>query len=67
MLGTAEERLAKRREQRRRQAQINQRAKFTADIQPGTLAMFVELQKQKGYSADALLYKLVRWGQRFGV
>ncbi len=67
MLGTAEERLAKRREQRRRQAQINQRAKFTADIQPGTLDKFTAMRERHGLSADGLLYKLVRMGEKYGV
>ncbi len=67
MIGTPEERLAKRREQRRRQGQINQRAKFTADIWPGTLDRFTALREKHGLSADCLLNKLVRMGERMGV
>ena len=67
MIGTPEERLAKRREQRRRQAQINQRARFTADIQPGTLDMFNLMRKQNNMSADALLYRLIRVGHKYGI
>jgi hypothetical protein len=67
MTGTPEERLAKRRAQRVRQGQINQRAKFTADIWPVTLDRFTALREKHGLSADVLLTKLVRMGERMGV
>jgi len=67
VIGTAEERRAKRREQIKRQSAINGRAQFVAGLQPGTLAMFNSMRKQHGLSTDVLLYKLVRLGHKFGV
>jgi len=65
--GTAEERHEKRRVRRARQGQINRRAQFTADIQPGTLDMFNHMRKQNKMSADALLSKLIHIGHRYGI
>ncbi len=67
MIGTAEERRAKRREQIKRQNAINGRVQFVAGLTPGTLAMFNTLRKQTLLSTDVLLYKLVRLGQKHGL
>lgn len=67
MIGTPEERLAKRQERIRQRNAINSRLQFMSGLQPGTLAAFNLLRKQNKMSADRLLYRLVRLGHRMGV
>jgi hypothetical protein len=67
VIGTAEERRAKRREQIRQRNAINSRLQFMSGLQPGTLAAFNLMRKQNKLSADVLLYKLVRLGHKIGI
>jgi hypothetical protein len=67
MIGTAEERQAKRFRDAARSAETNALRRAYGNVQPGTTKLLNDMRTRSGLSMDKLLYKLVRMGERAGI